>query len=109
MTDYGALLALVGIQAAVITALLVQGSRRARAERALRVSEERLRLVMDRSPAMLWSIRPDATPALDYINGTCAEFTGLPLETLREAGWLDFVHPADLDHVNGSFARTSRR
>ncbi len=101
----GTLLIVVGLQAAAIVALLVQLSRRARTERAAHESEERLRLVMDRSPAMLWSVRPDATPALDYINRTCAEFTGLPLEKLREEGWLDFVHPADLDHVNGSFAR----
>ncbi len=101
----GVVLIVIGLQAAAIVALLVQKSRRARAERAAHESEERLRLVVDRSPAMLWSVRPDATPALDYINRTCAEFTGLPLEKLREEGWLDFVHPADLDHVNGSFAR----
>jgi PAS domain S-box-containing protein len=100
-----ALLLVAAIQAATIVALLVQRSRRARAERALRESEEQLRLVVDRSPAMLWSVRPDALPALDYINRTCSEFTGLPLEKLREEGWLDFVHPDDLDHVNGSFAR----
>jgi len=100
-----ALLILLAIQAAAIVALLIQRTRRARAEQAVRESEERLRHVLDRSPAMLWTVRPDATPALDYINRTCAEFTGLPLEKLREEGWLEAVHPDDLDHVNGSYTR----
>ena len=101
----GAFLTVVAIQATAIAVLLVRTARRGRAERAVRESEERLRLVLDRSPAMLWTVRPDATPTLDYINRTCAEFTGLPLERLREEGWLDFVHPDDLDHVNGSYMR----
>ncbi len=54
---------------------------------------------------MLWTIRPDATPTLDYINSTCAEFTGLPLEKLREEGWLDVVHPDDLDNLVGAYGR----
>ncbi len=99
------LLLVAAIQTAAIVALLVQRSRGVRAERALRESEERLRLVMDRSPAMLWTIRAYPTPALDYINETCAEFTGVLLEKLREEGWLDFVHPDDLDHVNESYAQ----
>jgi PAS domain S-box-containing protein len=100
-----ALALVAAIQAAAVVALLVQRSRRARAERALRESEERLRLVLDRSPAMLWTIQPDTTPTLDYINQTCAEFTGLPLPKLREEGWLDVVHPADLDDLVGAYAR----
>jgi PAS domain S-box-containing protein len=101
----GGLLIVVGIQAAAIAALLFQQARRARAERALRESEERLRDMVDRSPAMLWTVRPDATPTLDYINRTCAEFTGLPLEKLREEGWLDAVHPDDLDSLVGAYVR----
>ena len=85
MVSFGALVIVVAIQAAAIVALLVQRTRRARAERALRESEERFRLVMDRSPAMMWTVRPD-TPTLDYLNRTCAEFTGLPIEKLRERG-----------------------
>ena len=94
-----AFLLVAAIETAAIVALLVQRSRRTRAQRALRESEERLRLVLDRSPAMLWTIRPDATPTLDYINETCAKFTGLPLEKLREEGWLATVHPDDLDEL----------
>ena len=42
---------------------------------------------------MIWTARPDTT--LDYLNRSCAEFTGLPLEKLRDEGWLDAVHPDD--------------
>ena len=50
---------------------------------------------MDRLPAMIWTAGPNA--ALDYLNGTCAEFSGLPMEKLRGSGWLEAVHPEDLD------------
>jgi PAS domain S-box-containing protein len=44
---------------------------------------------------MVWTARPDTT--LDYLNSTCLEFTGRPLEHLLEKGWLDIVHPDDVD------------
>ncbi len=50
---------------------------------------------MDHLPAMIWTAGPNA--ALDYLNGTCAEFSGLPMEKLRGSGWLEAVHPEDLD------------
>jgi PAS domain S-box-containing protein len=89
----GALLIVVGIQAAAIVALLVQCTRRIRVERDLREREERVRLIADRAPVMIWTARPDTT--LDYLNRTCVEFTGLPLEKLLDEGWLDAVHPED--------------
>ncbi len=97
----GALLVVVGIQAAAIVTLLVARARRTRAERALRESEERFRLMMDGAPVMIWTARPDAT--LDYLNRTCVEFTGLPIEKLRDKGWLDAVHPEDLDRCAGIY------
>jgi len=70
----GALLIVVAIQAAAIVALRVRAALRTRAERALRDTEERFRLMVDRAPVIIWSARPDTT--LDYVNGTCVEFTG---------------------------------
>jgi PAS domain S-box-containing protein len=94
-----ALLIVAAMQTAAIAALLIRGRRRRREERALHESEERFRLLADRAPVIIWTVRPNGT--LDYINGTAAAFTGLPIEKLLENGWLDAVHPADLDLVFG--------
>ena len=81
------------VQSALIVALLVLRARGARAEHALRESEERFRVIADRAPVMMWTSRADAT--LDYLNHTCTEFSGLPLEQLLDQGWLNAVHPDD--------------
>lgn len=91
----GALLIVVAIQTVAIVALLVQRARRTRAARVLRHSEERFRLVADHAPVMIWTARPDTT--LDFLNRTCIEFTGMPLERLVDEGWLNSVHPDDVD------------
>ena len=101
MTYTGALLILVAIEAAAIGALLVQRTRRARAERVLREGEERFRFMADRAPVIIWTARPDTT--LDFVNRTCVEFTGRPLEKLLDEGWLDIVHPDDVDHAVGTY------
>jgi PAS domain S-box-containing protein len=97
----GALVLVVAIQAAVIIALLVQQARRTRAERALRGSEERFRLMADRAPVMMWTARPDTT--LDFLNRTCVDFTGIPLDQLLGEGWLNAVHPEDLEHCTRTY------
>ncbi len=96
-----ALLIVVAIQAAAIFALLISRSRRVRGEGALRESEERFRLMAEHAPVMMWTARPDTT--LDYLNGTCMAFTGLPLEQLLDEGWLSCVHPDDLDHCTRTY------
>jgi PAS domain S-box-containing protein len=110
MSAIGALLILVGIQAVAIVAFLVQRTRRIQVEWDLREREERSRLTADCAPVMIWTARPDTT--LDYLNRTCVQFTGLPLEKLRDEGWLDAVHPEDRDYCAGIYrpafeARTS--
>jgi PAS domain S-box-containing protein len=97
----GALLIVVGIQAAAIGALLVQRTRRIQVEGDLREREERFRLMADGAPVMIWTARPDAT--LDYVNRTCVEFTGLPREKLLNEGWLDAVHGEDRDYCVGIY------
>jgi PAS domain S-box-containing protein len=89
------------ILAGAIVALSVLLTRSARAERALRESEARFRLVADRAPVMIWTARPDTT--LDYLNTTCVEFTGRTLEQLSNEGWLDSVHPEDVDLCRNTY------
>jgi len=76
------------ILVAAIAGLLVQ-------RRALRESVQQFRLRSDQAPVLIWTARPDTS--LDYINDFCEQLTGRPLEVLRENGWLDFVHPDDVD------------
>jgi PAS domain S-box-containing protein len=97
----GTLLMVFGIQAAAIVGLVVQRARRSGAEQVARESAERVRLIADRAPVMIWTARPDTT--LDYVNSTCAEFTGLPIERLRDEGWLGAVHPEDRDYCEGIY------
>src|SRR6187200_406405 len=87
--------------AGAIVALVGLLTRSVRAGRALRASEARFRLVADRAPVMIWTARPDTT--LDYLNTTCAEFTGRTLEQLSNEGWLDSVHPEDVDLCRNTY------
>jgi len=93
MTAYaiGALLIVV----ATLAVLLLREKRQARAGRALRESDERFRRMIDRAPVMIWTARADTT--LDFLNQHCVEFTGLPIEKLRDNGWMDAAHPEDLE------------
>lgn len=101
MTIMDVLLFVVVVQATVIAAVVIGLTRRMRAERALRESEERFRRMIDRAPVMIWTARPDTS--LDYLNGNCVEFTGLPIEKLLDEGWLDAVHPEDRDYIVGIY------
>ena len=94
-------LGVIAILVAAVAGLLVQGTRRSRTERVLREGEERLRLIVAQTPAMVWTMRPDST--LDFLNRTCTTFSGLPLEKLLEDGWLDAVHPDDRDRCVGIY------
>jgi PAS domain S-box-containing protein len=82
------------ILVAAIAGLLLQ-------RRALRESVEQFRLRSDQAPVLIWTARPDTS--LDYINAFCEQLTGRPLEQLRENGWLDFVHPDDVDRCLGTY------
>jgi PAS domain S-box-containing protein len=96
-----ALLIVVATQGATLVAMLALRKRKARVEQALRESEERFRHIVDQAPVMMWTARPDTT--LDYLNNYCVEFSGLPIEKLRNEGWLDAVHPDDLDTCMGVY------
>lgn len=102
MTDIiGALLIVIAILAAAVVALLLQRTRSHRVEKELREREERFRLLADRAPVMMWTARPDST--LDFLNATCVEFTGMPLEQLLNEGWLSAVHPDDVAHCTSVY------
>lgn len=86
---------LVVVETAAIVALLVRQSRRKKAQESVCAQRELFHEMFDRAPVMLWTARPDTT--LSYLNQTCVEFTGHSVQSLAENGWLDLVHPDDVE------------
>jgi formate hydrogenlyase transcriptional activator len=68
---------------------------RRRAEDAVRESEDRLRLVIDTTPAMLHSARPDGY--LDFFNQRWLEYVGFSLDEMAGWRWTRVVHPDDIE------------
>ena len=75
-------------------------SDRQRAENELRQSEDRLRTVIDTTPIMSWSTRPDGV--VDFLNQRWMDYTGLSLEEYvkNPSGP---VHPDDIQRVIGNW------
>ena len=70
---------------------------RERAEKALRQSEDHLRLVIDTIPQQIWSGPPDGS--LDFCNEQWLSYMGLKHEELQGAGWQSMLHPEDRERV----------
>ena len=64
-----------------------------RTEGELRLSEDRLRLIIDTIPTMAWSLRPDGV--LDFVNRRWLDYTGLSLEEELEEP-ARAMHPEDI-------------
>src|SRR5216684_8997378 len=58
----------------------------------IKKSEDRLRLVIDRIPTLVWRARPDGVP--DFLNQPALDYTGLSPEQ-AETGWPRAFHPDD--------------
>ena len=63
------------------------------AERAVRESDERFRLMADAAPVMVWLAGLDGL--CTHFNRQWLEFTGRPLEAELGNGWAEGVHPDD--------------
>jgi len=74
-------------------------------EQELRESVELFQTMADNVPAMIWMSGTDKFN--DYFNKTWLEFTGRTLEQETDEGWLESVHPDDvqkcIDTYNASF------
>ena len=73
-------------------------SERRRAEHALRESEERFRTIANAAPALIWI--SDKENRCTWFNRPWLAFTGRALEDEVGEGWMEGVHPADLERYN---------
>jgi PAS domain S-box-containing protein len=73
------------------TALRERGDALRDAEKA----RERFRFLAESMPQKIFTATPSGE--VDYFNRQWMEFTGLPLEQIKNWGWTQFVHPDDVD------------
>jgi two-component system sensor histidine kinase/response regulator len=64
-------------------------------EEALRASEERFRLLAQSIPQKIFTA--NAKGNVDYFNQPWMEFTGLSFDQIKGWGWLQFIHPDDVE------------
>ena len=72
-----------------------------RQEKLLRESEARFKMVADSAPVMVWMSEPYG--GTHFFNQVWLDFTGRTLEQEEGAGWLEAVHPEDLEHTQRVF------
>jgi len=75
-------------------AILRDVTDRKRAEEEVRRSQDRLRVVIDTIPALVWSAQTDGS--VDFINQRWGEYTGLSLEEGLGWKWGEAIHPDDV-------------
>ncbi len=99
--------------AGAVTGILVEGTdvtSRVLTEAALRESEARFREVADAAPVLIWI--SDVTKKCIWFNKPWLEFTGRSMQLDMGVGWVDGVHPEDIDDCvavyNGAFDRRER-
>ncbi|RYD64154.1 MAG: PAS domain S-box protein, partial [Verrucomicrobiaceae bacterium] len=68
-----------------------------RAEDALRESEEKYRVLVEVSPQVIWSGRPDGY--ITYANQRWFDVTGMTMEQTQGYGWTAAVHPDHLERI----------
>jgi PAS domain S-box-containing protein len=78
---------------------------RREAERAVRESEERFRLIANTAPVMIWIT--DVDGLVTYVNQTWLDFTGLPLAAALGDGWKAVPHPDDVERVRDAYVKAS--
>ena len=73
------------------------------AERRLRESEERFRLLAEAAPVGIFQLGPDHK--LSFANSAWSEMSGLTLETARDNGWTRAMAPEDAERTSAGWAK----
>ena len=98
---------LTAAQAALIVGLLIVQVKRRGAERLLKESEERFRLLSNGAPVMVWTTGTENL-GTDF-NRPWLEFRGRTLEEEKGQGWSEGVHPDDLSRCIETCSRAFDR
>jgi len=80
---------------------------RKRTEEALRESESRFRIMADTAPTLIWMAGLDKL--CTYFNQIWLDYTGRTMEQELGNGWMDGVHPEDLDRCRKTYAEAFNR
>ena len=84
-----------GLQAVLISGLLVNLLRRRRAESSLEESEKRFQTMADAAPVLIWVSGEDKL--CTYLNKAWLEFTGRSMEQDLGNGWSEALHLDDVE------------
>jgi PAS domain S-box-containing protein len=93
---------LIFAQSLLIGGLLLQRSRKRKAEAVLRESEERFRVMADTAPSLVWMC--DAQGKVTYLNDRWIAFTGADADAGLGDTWITYIHPDDVTGVLETFS-----
>jgi PAS domain S-box-containing protein len=66
-----------------------------KAQAALTDSEQELRLLVEAIPALVWRAAPEGN--IEYVNKRLLDYLGAPPGEVIGWGWMDKVHPDDVE------------
>lgn len=89
-----------------MTGSLLDITERARAENALRASEERFRRLADHAPVGIYET--DADGGCRWVNERWCQIAGISAEDALGAGWIAAIHPEDRENVLSTWRRAVR-
>jgi PAS domain S-box-containing protein len=97
-------------ESGAVTGIFVEGvdvTDRTLAEAALHESEARFRDIADATPVLIWI--SDTNKTCIWFNSHWLAFTGRSIEQERGYGWIDGIHPDDLDACVAAYSSSFDR
>lgn len=79
---------------------------RKRAEEAATAGELSFRRIVETIPGLVWCASPEGE--LTYVNQRILDYTGASLGSLAKAGWVNFLHPDDVQQTVAMWTQAVR-